>query len=1102
METMNQTILGLPFFEKHDILIHPKTRTLKLPNMTIQLTERVHKDGKISSLTTKKNLFLHAAQTLSVKPNTSEIIQCTLSTESFPEGTVAIVEPNPRFEKQTGLCVTSAIVKFDSKKQVSLGILNLLPHQVTVQKNAQVAKVTILTASQAQYLQPVNPEILTDHLNKSINGLIADSENKVYPSNDEFWFPTPENCPNPETLTGIQKRIYDEIVALKKREQLNPAKNLADRETFLAQFPWENSVFNQEQKQQIEALLLKYHHIFARHRLDIGANEEFKVKLTPENDKPMYTQGPPTPIHYRVEVLVELALLQYWGVITTLTYSKYSSPIFAVRKPSGKLRILVDLRRINHLIRHDYDNHNFPIATLADVNSHLAGKKYFAKLDCSQAYHVLQMADPLSVQLLAFNFLSRTLAYLRLAQGLSRSVSAFSSFMRKYLYPCIVADQCFQYVDDLGTAAATFEEFATNLEAIFKCVEKTGLKFTPGKCEFGLKEMTFLGNTITSEGVLPNKTKVTEFLSTLKVPKTVKQIRRFIGFFQYFRSFIPKLGEKLLPFYQLLRKENDIVLTEEHHKCIATLRKDLEQACQMALKLPKADAQYVILTDASFYAAGYVLLIEDYATDQSGKQYKTYVPVSFGSKIFTPTYLKLSIYAKEFLAVHFAFDTFAHILWGTTKPVLVLTDNKSLTRFFQAKTIPSSLWTCVDHVLNFNFLLGHIPGKANAAADYLSRIHIQPHTKLELKFNSKIPVADVHLNMGMQVPDNSVNLLKADYEIFMSSEDLKTSLPSLNALHAPNPLDHLDMSDRLTPLNLQLEQQKDTNIQLVLAWIANGPPSPSPYMNTELRKYLKHFARLENHNGVLYRKFFSDNGRDFIRQYVVPTHLREELLYRVHNSKYAGHPGIAKTAELFRKHFYFPNFVEFLTNYVKNCSSCLQTKPVKHATLKPPLLSLATDKYFPGEMLQIDLVGKLPDSGGFTHILTAKDTFSKYLFATPLRNASAPNVAKQLFHIFMRSSYLPKIVLSDMGTAFTARVMTELSRLLEIKLEYATVKHPQTMGSIERCHASLKQYLGIYENRAKRDWHLYVDLAVFVHNTTYHTSIGCTPTFLFHEHQH
>ena len=78
--------------------------------------------------------------------------------------------------------------------------------------------------------------------------------------------------------------------------------------------------------------------------------------------------------------------------------------------------------------------------------------------------------------------------------------------------------------------------------------------------------------------------------------------------------------------------------------------------------------------------------------------------------------------------MRFAFDTLAHFLWGSTKPVLVLTVNKSLTRLFQDKTIPSSLWTCVDHVLNFYFVAGHIPGKANAAAHYLSRFHIQPHT--------------------------------------------------------------------------------------------------------------------------------------------------------------------------------------------------------------------------------------------------------------------------------------------------------------------------------------------------------------------------------------
>ena len=97
--------------------------------------------------------------------------------------------------------------------------------------------------------------------------------------------------------------------------------------------------------------------------------------------------------------------------------------------------------------------------------------------------------------------------------------------------------------------------------------------------------------------------------------------------------------------------------------------------------------------------------------------------------------------------------------------------------------------------------------------------------------------------MGMQVPDNLAILLKIECKVLINLEDLKTSLPSINALHALNPSDHLDMSDRLTPLNLQLEQQKDTNNKLVPAWIANGPTSPSPYMNTELLKYLKHFAR-------------------------------------------------------------------------------------------------------------------------------------------------------------------------------------------------------------------------------------------------------------------
>ena len=212
-------------------------------------------------------------------------------------------------------------------------------------------------------------------------------------------------------------------------------------------------MLQQHEIKQIEALLVEFHNIFARHMFDIGMNEEFTVKLTPKDDSPAYSQSLPTPINLKEDILVELALLHKYGIITTLPFSKYASLIFAQKKPNWKLQLLVDLRKINNQISDDYINDNHPVSTLTDAAQHMAGKKFFCKLDCSQAYHCLQMADQRSIEMLGFNFASRTFAYRRLAQGLSRALSAFSSFMRDYLDQVIKADQCPQYVDDIGIAA-------------------------------------------------------------------------------------------------------------------------------------------------------------------------------------------------------------------------------------------------------------------------------------------------------------------------------------------------------------------------------------------------------------------------------------------------------------------------------------------------------------------------------------------------------------------------------------------------------------------------------------------------------------------------
>ena len=165
--------------------------------------------------------------------------------------------------------------------------------------------------------------------------------------------------------------------------------------------------------------------------MDIGLNTEFRVKLTPKDDKAVYSQSLPIPIHLKGDLIIELALIHKYGIITLLPFSKCASPIFAQRKPKGKLRLLLDLRKINSLYADEYNNNNHPVSTLWDAAQHLAGKSLFCKLDCSQAYHCLQMADQRSVEMLAFSFASRTYAYKRLAQGVSRSVSASSSFMRE-----------------------------------------------------------------------------------------------------------------------------------------------------------------------------------------------------------------------------------------------------------------------------------------------------------------------------------------------------------------------------------------------------------------------------------------------------------------------------------------------------------------------------------------------------------------------------------------------------------------------------------------------------------------------------------------------
>ena len=158
---------------------------------------------------------------------------------------------------------------------------------------------------------------------------------------------------------------------------------------------------------------------------------------------------------------------------------------------------------------------------------------------------------------------------------------------------------------------------------------------------------------------------------------------------------------------------------------------------------PIAGKQYDLMTDASFRASGYDLMIEGNDERKLLSKRKTFASLAFGSRVFSPEQLKMSIYCKEFLAIYHAFLEYSHILWETTKPTLVLTDNCSVTTFFQTKTTTPALWNACDYVLQYKFRIMHVAGSQNTAAD--SRLELIPKEKVQLKLRDDILTSPIEV---------------------------------------------------------------------------------------------------------------------------------------------------------------------------------------------------------------------------------------------------------------------------------------------------------------------------------------------------------------------
>ena len=367
MTNLTSTLIGLLFLERNSTILDKRQGILNFPFFSLQLKNEDRTYPNVIGP------ILNPVETI-LQPGRRTTIWVKLQIYTDIEAT-GIIRPSPLLENNEDLLICPALSSTKNNKHM-VQFSKFLDHSYTLNKGTHIANFAILTPEQTKHIRPVNStsvrHLLKNNHDDAIhykNSLLKTS--KTDEVNETYWFPTPQNPGNEREHTPIQTRILNELRELEQLEQLNPLEDRLPKSISFLILIGQNPLYNWIPKQAVEDLLVEFHDIFARHRFDIRINTELKVQLTPLDNSPAYNQSLPAPINLKDDILVELALLHKYGIITTLPFSKYASPIFGSRKPNGKLRLLVDFRKINTLIADVYINNNHPVSTPTDAEQKL-----------------------------------------------------------------------------------------------------------------------------------------------------------------------------------------------------------------------------------------------------------------------------------------------------------------------------------------------------------------------------------------------------------------------------------------------------------------------------------------------------------------------------------------------------------------------------------------------------------------------------------------------------------------------------------------------------------------------------------------------------------
>jgi hypothetical protein len=407
-----------------------------------------------------------------------------------------------------------------------------------------------------------------------------------------------------------------------------------------------------------------------------------------------------------------------------------------VKKHNGQKRVVVDMRKINGILKDEV----FNTLTLREMVERVGAAKaqVFSLMDLRSAYHQI-LIDEDSRKFVAFHVPGMgNYQYTRLPFGLKLSGNYFNHLVGTAIAEDeILSRYCMAYVDDVFVYTVDIESHLFVLRRLLEVLRKVGLKIHNEKCEFMKDKVKFVGHIFGKDGIEPEFGKI-EAMSTFPTPRTKKQLRSFIGLVTFYRQYIKNLSHDLEPLLILLRKDERFVWNEEREAAFQSIREKLKDLPTLAFPDESEGAgPFVLETDASSYSIAGTLA----QRSRDGKE--DHLIACYGRSL-RPNEIAYTTCEKECLALISGIVKFKHIFGG--KKLIVKSDNLNVKYFnsLRGETSPRmSRWStyCSSWLAQATF--EHVKGPQNIVPDALSRREYpddEPLSERELEITQDIMI--------------------------------------------------------------------------------------------------------------------------------------------------------------------------------------------------------------------------------------------------------------------------------------------------------------------------------------------------------------------------